>query len=155
MACAFSHSTLEPVEHRWAWGQYFGPPSTDGAWFELYRHMLIHELDDGTLLLGQAVPRAWLEDGKKVEVERAPTYFGNLTFSIESGAKAGRIRATVRMPSEGKPKALLVRLRHPLAASTRSVQVNGADWKDYDAAREWVRIDQPAAGKAYAIEASY
>src|SRR5262249_18740773 len=46
MACAFSHSTFEPVEHRWSWGQYFGPPSTDGAWFELYRKMLIHELED-------------------------------------------------------------------------------------------------------------
>ena len=34
LACAFSHSVLEPVEHRWGWGQYFGPPSTDGAWFE-------------------------------------------------------------------------------------------------------------------------
>lgn len=26
MACAFSHSVFEPVEHRWFWGQYFGPP---------------------------------------------------------------------------------------------------------------------------------
>ncbi len=57
MACAFSHAALEPVEHRWMWGQYFGPPSTDGAWFELYRHMLIHERDNDTLLLLQATPR--------------------------------------------------------------------------------------------------
>ena len=49
LACAFSHSVLEPVEHRWGWGQYFGPPSTDGAWFDLYRHMLIQEQDDDTL----------------------------------------------------------------------------------------------------------
>ena len=52
MACAFSHSVFEPVEHRWAWGQYFGPPSTDGAWFELYRNMLIHERDDGSPAAG-------------------------------------------------------------------------------------------------------
>jgi len=71
MACAFSHSTFEPVEHRWGWGQYFGPPSTDGAWFELYRQMLIHERDDDTLLLCQATPRAWLENGKRIEVRRA------------------------------------------------------------------------------------
>jgi hypothetical protein len=57
MACAFSHSVLEPEEHRWTWGEYFGPPSTDGAWFELYRHRLIHERDDDTLLLLQATPR--------------------------------------------------------------------------------------------------
>ena len=70
MACAFSHSVFEPVEHRWAWGQYFGPPSTDGAWFELFRRMLIHERDDDTLLLLQATPRRWLEDGKRIEVQR-------------------------------------------------------------------------------------
>ena len=64
MACAFSHTVYEPVEHRWRWGQYFGPPSTDGAWFELYRNMLVRELDDHTLILGQATPRAWLQDGK-------------------------------------------------------------------------------------------
>ena len=43
MACAFSHTVMEPVEHRWGWHQYFGPPSTDGAWFELYRNLLIGE----------------------------------------------------------------------------------------------------------------
>ena len=72
LACAFSHSVFEPVEHRWGWGQYFGPPSTDGAWFELYRNLLIQERDDETLLLCQATPRAWLEDGKRIEVKRAP-----------------------------------------------------------------------------------
>ena len=67
MACAFSHHQLTPLEHRWAWGQYYMPPSTDGAWFELYRNMLVNELSgDGTLFIGQAVPRAWLADGKRI-----------------------------------------------------------------------------------------
>ncbi|HSU52989.1 MAG TPA: hypothetical protein VLT36_02890, partial [Candidatus Dormibacteraeota bacterium] len=35
MASGFSQSVFEPVEHRWTWGQYFGSPCTDGAWFEL------------------------------------------------------------------------------------------------------------------------
>ena len=76
MASAFSHSVFEPVEHRWTHGQYFGPPSTDGAWFELYRNMLIHERDDDTLVIAQATPRAWMQDGQKIELERVPTYFG-------------------------------------------------------------------------------
>jgi hypothetical protein len=54
MASGFSHSALEPVEHRWTHGQYFGPPSTGGAWFVLFRNMLIHERDDDTLVLGLA-----------------------------------------------------------------------------------------------------
>jgi hypothetical protein len=60
MAGGFSHSVYEPVEHRWRWGQYFGPPSTDGAWFELYRNILVREADDHTLFLAQSTPRAWL-----------------------------------------------------------------------------------------------
>ena len=90
MASAFSHSVYEPVEHRWFWGQYFGPPSTDGAWFELYRHMLIHELDDDSLLLLQATPRVWLKDGERIEVKNAPTYYGNITFSVMSHSNKGR-----------------------------------------------------------------
>ncbi|MDT8303582.1 MAG: hypothetical protein RQ760_19030, partial [Sedimentisphaerales bacterium] len=113
MTCAFSHSVLEPVEHRWAWGQYFGPPSTDGAWFELYRNMLIHELDDDTLLLLQATPRKWLEDGKTIEVERAPTNYGRLSMKINSQAALKKLLAQIDMPDRRHPQILLVRLRHP------------------------------------------
>jgi len=67
MASAFSHSALEPVEHRFTHGQYFGPPSTDGAWFELYRNMLVMERDDDSLLLTGFAPRRWLEDGRRIE----------------------------------------------------------------------------------------
>jgi Tol biopolymer transport system component len=143
MACAFSHAAFEPVEHRWAWGQYFGPPSTDGAWFELYRRMLIHERDDGSLLLAQATPRAWLQDGKRIEVRHAPTYYGPLSMLIESRAAAGQIRATVDLGGSRRPETLLVRLRHPAEERIERVRVNGRDWRDFDAEREWVRLPQP------------
>jgi hypothetical protein len=140
MASAFSHSAFEPVEHRWRWGQYFGPPSTDGAWFELYRNMLVRETDDNKLLLGQATPRAWLEDGKKIEVKNAPTWFGNISFEIDSRAASGSIKASVKLESRGKPPAILLRLRHPEGKRIRAVTVNGREWRDYDAEKEWVRI---------------
>jgi hypothetical protein len=156
MACAFSHSTLEPVEHRWGWGQYFGPPSTDGAWFELYRHILIHELDDAstslsmvspsnhnTLLLLQATPREWLEDGKRIEVERAPTYYGLLSMSVESKAASGQLTAQIEMPQRSTPGRLIVRFRHPQNKAIHAVSVNGRDWANYDAQKEWVVIPDP------------
>ena len=79
MACAFSHSAFEPVEHRWTWGQYFGPPSTDGAWFELYRQMLIRERDDDSLSAPPGHP-AEMAGGRESEsdIQRAPTYYGRL-----------------------------------------------------------------------------
>jgi hypothetical protein len=154
MACAFSHSVFEPVEHRWAWGQYFGPPSTDGAWFELYRNMLIHELDDDTLLLLQATPRKWLEDGKTIEIERAPTYYGKLSMKIESQAASNKLLAQIDMPDRRCPGVLIVRLRHPIGKPIKSVTVNGRDWTDFDVQKEWIRIDKPNQD-AYPIVAHY
>ncbi|MBL9136463.1 MAG: hypothetical protein JNK85_11370 [Verrucomicrobiales bacterium] len=154
MACAFSHCALEPVEHRWGWGQYFGPPSTDGAWFELYRNLLIRELDDDTLLVGQATPRTWLADGQHIEVQRAPTYFGEINFRIDSAANAGRLKATVKFDDTRRPSTLCVRLRHPAKQLIRSVTVNGRRWTDFDPAKEWVQIPAPRAAR-YEIVASY
>jgi hypothetical protein len=154
MACAFSHSVLEPVEHRWAWGQYFGPPSTDGAWFELYRNMLIHELDDGTLLLLQATPRKWLEDGKTIRIERAPTYYGRLSMKIESQAASNKILAQVNMPERKHPRSLIVRLRHPKGQPIKSITVNGQAWTDFDVEKEWLRIKNPDRPQ-YSIVISY
>ena len=154
MASAFSHTVFEPVEHRWGWGQYFGPPSTDGAWFELYRNMLIREQDDGSLLLGQATPRTWLEDGKQIQVQRAPTYYGPISLTINSHAASGKIEANVDLDGANRPTALIVRLRHPTQAAIQSVMVNGGNWTDFDIAKEWVRVPQPAQDH-YRIEANY
>ncbi len=153
MACAFSHSVYEAVEHRWAWPQYFCPPSTDGAWFDLYRHMLIHERDDQSLLLFPATPRNWLADGRKIEIARAPTYFGRLTALLESRAAQGEIRVEIDLAPGPAPQALLVRVRHPESRTPRLVTVNGQP-AAFDAVREWVRLDKPAA-RQHVIVLSY
>lgn len=153
-ACAFSHGQLSPLEHRWAWGQYFGPPSTDGAWFELYRNLIVREREDDSLIIGQATPRAWLADGRRIRVERAPTYFGEVNLLLESRASAGAIAATVEWTPRRRPTALLVRLRHPDRAPLRRVAVNGQPWNDFARDLEWVRIPDPRENR-YRIEARY
>lgn len=155
IACAFSQGQLTPLEHRWAWGQYYMPPSTDGAWFELYRHMLLNELSgDGTLFVGQAVPRAWLADGKTIAVEKAPTYFGPENLNITSAAASGSISMKVESTSDRRPANLLVRLRHPEKKLMRSVTVNGGKWELIDATKELICIPAPKAAH-YEITASY
>lgn len=154
MASAFSHTTFEPVEHRFTHGQYFGPPSTDGAWFELYRNMLVMERDDDTLLVGGFTPRRWLEAGRKIAVRRAPTRFGELTMTLTCGENARRIEASIELQNRTTPGALVVRLRHPTGARIRKVEVNGAEWTAFDPAKEWIRIDRPTAQR-YRIVASY
>lgn len=146
MACAFSHHQLTPLEHRWAWGQYTMPPSTDGAWFELYRNMLLNELaGEGTLFVGQAVPRAWLADGQRVLVAGAPTRFGPVNLSFASDAASERITARVEFLSDRRPDTLIVRLRHPDRQPLGAATVNGADAEHVDAGREWVRIPRPTS----------
>jgi len=155
MACAFSHHQYSPLEHRWAWGQYFCPPSTDGAWFELYRNMVLNELhDDRTLFIGQAIPRTWLESGKSVIVERAPTYYGPVNLHIESAVHQGRLSAHVEFLSDRRPGTLLVRLRHPERKPMRSVTVNAEAWTDFDELRELVQIPN-ATEAAYTVVARY
>lgn len=154
MASGFSHSVYEPVEHRWTHGQYFGPPSTDGAWFELYRNMLVHERDGEVLALAQATPRAWLQDGKKIELQRVPTRYGAMSMTIESHLRSGELRADVQMPDASRPETLLVRFRHPDKKPIRSVTVNGRAWQDFDAEGEWVRVPQPGESR-YAIVVRY
>ncbi|MEO8427150.1 MAG: hypothetical protein ABI651_08570 [Verrucomicrobiota bacterium] len=154
IACAFSHSVLEPVEHRWGWGQYFGPPSTDGAWFELYRNMLIHEGDDDTLFIAQATPRAWLKDGNRIQIERAPSYYGPLSLTVDSQAATGKVTAVLEIDGAFRPETLLLRLRHPDSKPIKSVKIEGMNWPDFDAAKEWVRIKQPKE-RRYRFVVSY
>ncbi len=152
MASAFSHSALEPVEHRSTHGQYFGPPSTDGAWFELYRNMLVLERDDDSLLLAGSTPRRWLEDGKTIQVTKAPTRFGLLSMTLEN--KAGQLTSDVELGDRARPSELLVRFRHPAGKKMMGVTVNGRNWTDFDAGQEWVRVPAPKE-KRYVIVVRY
>jgi hypothetical protein len=154
MACGFSHGQLTPLEHRWAWGQYYGPPSTDGAWFEIYRKMLLNERGDDTLIVGQAVPREWLQNGKQVEVKNAPSCFGPVSFTMEGENERRQITATVQLAKRNPPKALLVRFRHPANKQIRSVTVNGKAWVNYDVKKEQIQIPLPKEDK-FIVTATY
>ncbi len=154
MACAFSHTIFEPVEHRWGWGQYFGPPSTDGAWFELYRNMLLRETDDGTLLIGQATPRAWLRPGDRIEVRNAPSRYGRINLLMSANSGAREIAADLSLGAGMLPSEIVVRLRHPDQRAIKSASVNGKKWTDFDPTQESVRIPKPAQ-RRYEIIARY
>ena len=104
-----------------------------------FRNMLVMEIGE-TLWLARATPRAWLEQGQKIRVSNAPTHFGTVAYEIVSDADNGKITATVEIPSRKAPRAVLLRFRHPKAAPIKSVTVNGKDWKDFDAAREVVKL---------------
>jgi hypothetical protein len=107
---------------------------------EEFRSLLVWE-DGNTLWLARATPRHWLEQGKRISVKDAPTYFGPVSYEIVSDVDNGKITATVGMPSRNPPMSVSLRLRHPDGASIKSVEVNGKAWKDFDKDKEVIRLE--------------
>jgi len=119
-----------------------GPPDKifeEAAFLERFRNMLVME-DGDSLWLGRAIPRAWLEQGKRVSVQNAPTHFGTVSYEITSDANLGKIAATIEMPSRNPPKSVLLRLRHPQKLVMKSITINGNPWTDFDPVKEAVRL---------------
>jgi hypothetical protein len=111
----------------------------EGWFFHQIRFMLLMEMEDD-LHLARGIPRRWMEHGKQVTVRKAPSYFGEAGYQIRSQAGSNRIEATVDPPSRNLPANLYLRLRHPSQSPMRTVTLNEKPWKDFDAAREWVRL---------------
>ena len=115
------------------------PPNgaSNGTFLETLRLMLVHETRNGDgeprgLQLAYATPRAWLQPGKRIEVRRAPTSFGPVSFSI--AAATGSVHVTVDVPSRAAPKALSLRLRLPHGSRLTRVTVGGRPWQRFDRA---------------------
>ena len=66
-----------------------------------------------TLRLLFATPRRWLEQGRRIVVQRAPTAFGEVSVLVESQPRDGRVTAVVEMPTRAQPSKTLLRLRLP------------------------------------------
>jgi hypothetical protein len=113
----------------------------EAAFLERVRAMLVME-DGKNLWLARATPRAWLEQGKKIKVQNAPTHFGTVAYQIVSSADDGKIRATVLMPARGGQKAVLLRFRHPRAMPIKRVTVNGQPWEQFDKDKEVIRLER-------------
>lgn len=120
--------------------QCTAPDNGSAGWFlENFRNLLVME-DGRSLWVARATPRVWLEQGKKIAVQNAPTCFGTLAYEIVSDVDHGKITATIQMPGRNPPTSVFVRFRHPKAAPMKSVTVNGQAWKDFDPAKEVVPL---------------
>jgi hypothetical protein len=111
----------------------------EAAFIERVRNMLVMEIGDA-LWLAKATPRAWLEQGKKISVKNAPTYFGTLAYEIVSDVDNGKIVATIEMPARNPPASVILRLRHPKAAPLKSVTVNGKPWTAFNKDKETITV---------------
>jgi hypothetical protein len=111
--------TLAPVDAR---GRFFYCPPNSAAnahWLSMLRSLLVQDWDlddDGkpeTLRLAFATPKRWMEEGKSLNVERAPTAFGPVSFHLESHLNAGKVTGEVNLPARNSPNHALFRARVP------------------------------------------
>jgi len=102
------------------------PPNSgaNAAFLETLRLLLVHERrgaagEPAGLDLAFATPRAWLGDGKTISVDRAPTSFGPLSYSIarQGQAVVAHVTAPGRLPS------LRLRLRLPAGDRLEDVHI--------------------------------
>jgi hypothetical protein len=105
------------------------------------RWMLYMEHGAGIDLL-PGIPRAWLENGKHIELDKVATYFGPLSLTVDSSVEQGRIQAKVECTGDRKPHFVELRLPHP-----QGRKATGVTGGTYNPETERVRIE-PFNGQA-------
>ena len=107
---------------RMAWNHTI--PHVTGAcnYALMLRHMLVHEAGDDLHLLA-AVPDWWLDDGRQILIERAPTHFGALGLAVRGVARG--VQVTFDPPRRRPPKRVVLHLpkSRPLARPVDGVDV--------------------------------
>jgi len=122
LASHMSRQTLTTFEHR-SWGAnriYELTPWSMGFYTRLLSNMLCW--DEGReILFCKATPRAWLDPGKKIHVERLQTRFGPAGFTL--AATVDRVKGMIELPGRYCPASARLRLR--VNGRLTSVKLNG------------------------------
>ena len=111
----------------------------EAVFLERVRMLLVQE-DGDALWLARFALREWFEQGKKISVKDAPTFFGPTGYEIVSDVDNGKINATVELPARNAPSSVLLRFRHPKAAPIQGVTVNSKEWKTFDKDTETIEL---------------
>ena len=71
------------------------------------------------------------------------TYFGKLNLRVESRVDQGNIAVelVLRKDRPDQLRKILLRLPHPEKQRMKHVTVNGAPWKNFDAAQEVIELE--------------
>jgi len=109
------------MPHCWATGMYIA----------FLRHLMLMEEGDDTLHVAPATPRHWLAQPKPIGVQKAPTFFGPVDYTIHAAADHARIEGRVKLDSQRRPKRLIIHVRGPGGRGITSATVNGQPWPHY------------------------
>lgn len=120
--------------------EHFFPVSAhkthEEAWFLMETRWMLYLEDGDTLRLLAGAPRAWFADGQKISLENVASYFGPLSFRVESDLAHNVIRAHVTCAGPHHPHTVELRLPHPDGKSATHTEGG-----TYDASRELIRLE--------------
>jgi hypothetical protein len=113
---------------REAWGGTIPHLWAAALYVTTLRNMIVRE-ENGDLHLLSAVPSAWLEPGKKIVFDNAPTRFGRISITAEASKETIAVRFT--RPDRADPERVLLHLPPDLEIKEigrcgRGVRMSGA-----------------------------
>lgn len=113
----------------------------ESGWFlQMTRTMLLTERRD-ELWLAPSVPCNWLRDGMSLAIRNAPTYFGPISYRLDSHVAAGFVEAEIDAPRRTTPGMIALRIRHPEGKPIRTVRVDGRSPARTEADGQTIRIE--------------
>jgi hypothetical protein len=107
------------------WEHYFhaSPHKThEEAWFLMENRWRLYLEEGDTLSVLPGIPRAYLEDGKRIEIDGMKSYFGPIHLSVHSELAQRRIVARLECRSDHGPRRVKLRLPHPRGLKAISAQ---------------------------------
>ncbi len=152
VACHYPEANAFTEEyHQWvhASGPFY-KISDEAQFIHRIRNLLVLEKGD-TLWLLEGVPRRWLEPGKQIALNHAPTYFGPVSYRIRSSASS--VTAEVTLPSRNPYRAAYLMVRFPGDKPIRGVEIDGKSWRDFDSVAQ--RIHLPLKGGPMQIRVNF
>ncbi len=120
--------TIGPVSGEHFRSMYLPPTNSNADGFLVaLREALVHvgEATNGVpdrLWLAFSTPRGWLQDGKTIAVDGAPTPFGAVTYRVVSRLASRRIDVTATLPASASLRELKLRLRLPAGSAIAAVR---------------------------------
>jgi hypothetical protein len=98
------------------WEHYFhaSPHKThEEAWFLMESRWRLYLEEGDTLSVLPGIPRAYLEHGRRIEIDGMKSYFGPIRLSVHSELARRRIVARLECRSDHGPRRVKLRLPHP------------------------------------------
>ena len=98
------------------------------GWFLMEARQMLYLERNDTLRLLSTIPRIWLENGNKIDMENVNSYFGTFSLYVNSNVDHGFIDASVELDPTRLPAMLVLRIPHP--QGKKPLKVVGGEYNE-------------------------